>query len=161
MSTNGLPLSISDTASISSPWDVGGEESWCRWRAVESEFKSCLFLSVSPHSPPGNSSLPQDHRPKVTFEKNTLGRKHRRVALKSPGLPRSGSSEPTAVGPSAALDPRLSLPRHPSCSSLLIWLPGRILPAIRFPFKGQGRNSRHSWVEGMLGVLGRIRKVDQ
>ena len=113
MSTNGLPLSISDTASISSPWDVGGEESWCRWRAVESEFKSCLFLLVSPHSPPGNSSLPQNHRPKITLEKNTLGCKHRRVALKSPGLPRSGSSEPTAVGPLSGPGPTALPPPPP------------------------------------------------
>ena len=133
---------------------------WCPQQAVESEFKSCLFLLVSPHSPPGNSSLPQNHRPKITFEKNTMGCKHRRVALKSPGLPRSGSSE-AVVGPSAALGPQLSLPRARPAQLCSCGFKARVLPAIRFPFKGQGRNSRHSWVEGMLGVLGRIRKVDR
>lgn len=48
----------------------------------------------------GNSSLPQNHRPKITLEKNTLGCKHRRVALKALELARSGSSE--AVLDSAA-----------------------------------------------------------
>lgn len=106
------------------------------------------------------TSLPQNHRPKITLEKNTLGCKHRRVALKSPGLARSGSSE-AVVGPSAALGPQLSLPRARPAQLCSCGFRARVLPAIRFPFKGQGRNSRHSWVEGMLGVLGRIRKVDR
>lgn len=72
-------------------------------------------------------SLPQDHRPKITFEKNTLGRKHRRVSLKSPGLPRSWSSEAGcgwalgSPGPTALPPPLLS------CSSLLMWLRGQSL----------------------------------
>lgn len=72
-------------------------------------------------------SLPQDHRPKITFEKNTLGCKHRRVSLKSPGLPRSWSSEAGCEWALGSPGPTALPPPLPSCSSLLMWLRGQSL----------------------------------
>ena len=84
------------------------------WPAVESRAEVCLFLSVPPHSPPGNGLPPQDHRQESPLTKSpwSIRMEFLSKALGSLGL-RAGKQSPRSplwVGPRAALDPWFSLP---------------------------------------------------